>query len=421
MNATKLTKNHRQIYYFELIVLLAMLTSLGALTIDLQLPAMPDILASFGLQEANMQQWIVSAYMLGFASVQIIYGPLSDSFGRKPIVLFGLIIYIAASLWLLVADDYMVFLLARGLQGVGAAAARIMINAITRDFFHGNEMAKVTSLVMMIFIMVPVFAPTFGSILMWLGDWHLILYVFLTFGLVVFVWTWLRLPESLAEHHKRPFRLHRLKASFLQVVSEPLAIVFAVVSGVIFSGFMAYLNSAEQIFSNLYNATDLFPYIFGLLALFFGLAAFVNSRVVMHFGAMRVTLYALVSLVIINVIQIGLMSVYDGLPPLWLFVAAVAGINMCVGLVFGNVMAIAMMPLGNVAGMGASVIGSISTFIAAIIGIGISQQLDGNLWPIAWGFMATATVSLLLVVRFKNAVPNKRNLSPEQTQQQGPS
>ncbi|MCX7544221.1 multidrug effflux MFS transporter [Marinicella gelatinilytica] len=406
----KLKKNQQQIYYFELIVLLAMLSSLGALTIDLQLPAMPEILNSFGLQEANLQQWIVSAYMLGFASVQILYGPISDSVGRKPVVLFGLVIYIAASFWLMVADDYWVFLLARALQGVGAAAARIMINAITRDFFKGDEMAKVTSLVMLIFILVPVFAPTVGSLLLWLGHWHLILYVFLGFGLAVFLWTWLRLPESLAPHHKKPLRLSRLKASFIQVVTEPLAIVFAVVSGVIFSGFMAYLNSAEQIFADLYGVPEKFPYIFGLLALFFGLAAFINSRVVMRFGAMRVTLYALIALVVINVIHIGLMFAYSGLAPLWVFVAAVALINMCVGLVFGNVMAIAMMPLGDVAGMGASVIGSISTFLAAVIGIAISQQLDGNLWPIALGFFGTAIISLGLVFRYKNAVPNKRNL-----------
>jgi len=406
----KLKKNQQQIFYFELIVLLAMLSSLGALTIDLQLPAMPEILASFGLQEANMQQWIVSAYMLGFASVQIIYGPISDTVGRKPVVIFGLLVYIGASFWLLVADDYWVFLLARGLQGVGAAAARIMINAITRDFFKGDEMAKVTSLVMLIFILVPVFAPTLGSLLLWLGHWHLILYVFLGFGLAVLLWTWLRLPESLAPHHKKPLRLARLKTSFMQVITEPLAIVFAVVSGVIFSGFMAYLNSAEQIFATLYGVPDKFPYIFGLLALFFGLAAFINSRVVMRFGAMRVTLYALVSLVLINMIHLGLMFIYSGLPPLWIFVAAVALINMCVGLVFGNVMAIAMMPLGDVAGMGASVIGSISTFLAAVIGIAISQQLDSTLWPIALGFAATALVSMGLVYRYKNAVPNKRNL-----------
>ncbi len=407
----KLKKNQQQIFYFELIVLLAMLSSLGALTIDLQLPAMPDILASFGLHEANMQQWIVSAYMLGFASVQIIYGPISDSVGRKPVVIFGLLVYIGASFWLLVADDYWVFLLARGLQGVGAAAARIMINAITRDFFKGDEMAKVTSLVMLIFILVPVFAPTVGSLLLWLGHWHLILYVFLGFGLAVLLWTWLRLPESLAPHHKKPLRLARLKSSFLQVVTEPLAIVFAIVSGVIFSGFMAYLNSAEQIFATLYGVPEKFPYIFGLLALFFGLAAFINSRVVMRFGAMRVTLYALMALVVINMLHIGLMLMYGGLPPLWLFVTAVALINMCVGLVFGNVMAIAMFPLGEVAGMGASVIGSISTFLAAVIGIAISQQLDGTLWPIALGFAGTAVVSLLLVSRYKNAVPNKRNLT----------
>ena len=192
------TINNRNIAYGELILLLALMTSLGALTIGLQLPAMPLILESFGLTAANQQQWMITAYMFGFAGAQIFYGPISDSFGRKPVLIFGLTVYVLASIACLLADSYWLFLASRGLQGVGAASARIMVNAITRDFFQGNEMAKVTSLVMLIFIMVPVFAPALGSGILLIGDWHLILWAYMFFGIFVMFWSPFRLPESLA-------------------------------------------------------------------------------------------------------------------------------------------------------------------------------------------------------------------------------
>jgi DHA1 family bicyclomycin/chloramphenicol resistance-like MFS transporter len=396
------TINDRNIAYGELILLLAFMTSLGALTIDLQLPAMPLILQSFGLAAANQQQWMITAYMFGFAGAQIFYGPISDSFGRKPVLLFGLVVYVLASVACLLADSYWLFLISRGLQGVGAAAARIMVNAITRDFFKGNEMAKVTSLVMLIFIMVPVFAPALGSVILLLGDWHLILWVYMGFGVLVMLWSMLRLPESLAIENKKPLRLGRIKTAFVQVVSEPLSMSFAVISGVIFAGFMAYLNAAEQIYSQIYDAKKHFPYLFGGIALFFGLAAFINAKIVMRFGAMQVTFYGMMVLLLANLVSLMLVMLYAGIPPLWLFVVMMASINVCIGLAYGNLMAIAMLPLGNVAGMGASVIGTISAILAAGIGIFISQQLKDTLMPIMLGFTITSMLAFLLVNYFRH-------------------
>lgn len=396
------TINNRNISYGELILLLAFMTSLGALTIDLQLPAMPLILQSFGLTAANQQQWMITAYMFGFAGAQIFYGPVSDSFGRKPVLLFGLIVYVLASIACLLADSYAVFLLSRGLQGVGAAAARIMVNAITRDCFKGNEMAKVTSLVMLIFIMVPVFAPALGSAILLLGDWHFILWVYMCFGVVVMFWSMIRLPESLAIENKKPLRLGKIKMAFSQVVSEPLSMSFAVISGVIFAGFMAYLNAAEQIYSQIYDAKQHFPYLFGGIALFFGLAAFINSKIVMRFGAMQVTFYGMLVLLLTNLISLLLTVWLDGVPPLWVFVMMMASINVCIGLAYGNLMAIAMLPLGNIAGMGASVIGTISAILAASIGVFISQQLKQTVLPIMLGFSATSLIAFILVYYFRN-------------------
>lgn len=384
--------------------MLAFLTALGALTIDLQLPAMPLILKSFGVSESNQQQWIVTAYMLGFASVQIFYGPLSDSFGRKPILMFGLCLYVVASICCLFAPSYFWFLLFRALQGVGGAAARIVINAITRDFFKGDQMAKITSLVMLIFIMVPVFAPTMGSILLWLAPWQSILYCFVLFGLFLLVWCYFRLPESLHRADKTALNFKQLWLNFRAVTTETMSMRFAVVSGFIFSGFMAYLNSSEQIFSQIYNAHDLFPILFGVIALFFGLAAFINAKIVTRFGVMKVTFRALTALVISNAIFITITMCFNGLPPLWLLVPAIGVINVCVGMVFGNVMAIAMWPLGRVAGMGASIVGTISSVLAAAIGALISQQLSNHIYPIAGGFLCSSIIAWLMVFKYRKLV-----------------
>lgn len=388
----------------ELVILLAMFTSIGALTIDLQLPAMPLILQSFGLNEANQQQWIITAYMLGFAAAQIFYGPISDSLGRKPVLLFGLSLYTLASIACIFADSYFWFLFARVVQGVGAASARIMVNAITRDFYAGNEMARITSLVMIVFIMVPVFAPALGSMILAIGVWQNILYVFVFFGLAVIFWAVLRLPESLQKEHQRPFNFNRIRLAFSQVIREPISMAFAVVSGVIFSGFMAYLNSAEQLYSQIYQVKKLFPYLFGLIALFFGVAAYVNAKIVMKFGALKVTLWSLSVMVFFTSFYAVLTLNYSGFPPLWTFVVMLTIINICVGLIYGNVIAIAMYPLEKNAGMGASVIGVVSALLASVLGILISQQLEATVYPVVFGFFFTSTIALLMVTWFGKRV-----------------
>ncbi len=397
-------KQKTSISHVELIILLAMMTSLGALTIDLQLPAMPLIVESFGVVASNQQQWIITAYMLGFAVAQIFYGPLSDSLGRKPVLLFGVGIYVLASVACLFADSYWLFLLARSFQGVGAAAARIMVNAITRDHFSGNEMARVTSLVMVIFIMVPVFAPSLGSLLLWLGPWHGILYTYVVFGVVIMTWSLWRLPESLSDENRKPLVFRQHFEAFKWVVKQPVSMAFACISGVIFSGFMAYLNSSQQLFSQLYGVADAFPVIFGGIALFFGLAAFLNAKVVVKLGALRVTFWAMLLMLLANAVGLLLVYTFAGLPPIWMLILNLGIINICIGMVFGNVMAIAMLPLGAHAGMGASVIGVVSALIAATLGIVISQQLKATVTPIMLGFFFTSLLALGLFLMFRNQV-----------------
>lgn len=389
---------------FELIILLGLMTSLGALTIDLQLPAMPEIAAAFGLAPGNQQQWMITAYLFGFAVAQLFYGAISDSIGRKPVLMFGLVVYILASILCLLVESFTLFLAARALQGVGAAAARIMVNAIARDHFAGNEMAKVTSLVMMIFILVPVLAPTLGAIILQFGTWITIIYAYLAFGVLLAFWVLWRLPESLSDAHKKDFNLTQIWSSFKAVLSEPVSMVFAIISGLVFSGFMAYLNASEQIFSQMYDAKNQFPQIFGGIALFFGLAAFLNAKIVMKLGVYCVTYWAMFLLLFVNVIGMSITWVFNGLPPFWLLVFYLGFINICIGLIYGNLIAIAMLPLENHAGMGASVIGVISAMIAASLGILISQQINDNVMAISLGFLGSSLMAFALLFVFRKQV-----------------
>lgn len=389
----------------ELITLLAMMTSLGALTIDLQLPAMPLIADFFGLQVQNHQQWIITAYMLGFAVAQLFYGPLSDSVGRKPVLMFGIGLYVLASVLCLFADSYTLFLLARALQGVGAAAARIMVNAITRDHFVGNEMARVTSLVMMMFIMVPVFAPTLGSLLLLVGPWQWILLVYLLFGVLILLWSGIRLPESLVAERRKPLRFSSHWAAFVRVIKQPLSMTFAVISGIIFSGFMAYLNSAQQLFDQVYGVAEYFPMIFGGIALFFGLAAYANAKVVMRFGAFKVTQIALTLMLVCNTLGLVLCWIFAGIPPLAVLMVLLGSINIGIGLAYGNLIAIAMWPLADDAGMGASVIGVVSALIAASMGIAISLQLSDTVMPVMIGFFVTSLLAFIMLQLSRRHLP----------------
>ncbi len=265
-------------------------------------------------------------------------------------------------------------------------------------------MARVTSLVMMIFIMVPVLAPSLGSLIIWLGGWRDILYVYVGFGLLAMCWSWWRLPETLADRHRKPFSLAQLKLTFGAVIRQPVSMAFAAVSGIIFSGFMAYLNSAEQLFASLYQVKEHFPLIFGVVALFFGVAAFLNARVVMRFGAMAITRVASSVMVMCNFLVVLVAWYFQGLPPLWLFLSSLVLINICIGLIYGNVMAIAMYPLSEHAGMGASVIGMVSALLASLLGVLISQQLEQTIMPILLGFLLTSLAAWLLVHRFRDRV-----------------
>ena len=387
----------------EFIALVAMLISLVALSIDSMLPALPAIAAEFSLTDLNDQQYIITSLFLGLSVGQLIYGPLSDAYGRKYPIYAGIGIFVVGSVICLLTPSYELLLAGRFLQGLGASSARIVTLAIVRDRFEGAAMARIMSFVMAVFIFIPALAPLLGQSILFFGDWHLIFAFILLYGTVAVGWFGFRLEESLPVARRHPLRLGTLWQGIVFIFKQPVSVVAILVAGLMFGGFVAYLSSAQQILGDLYQTGDAFALYFALLALGIGAASIVNARIISRLGILRVcllgsTLQCGLSLVMVSVS----ILVFDQLPPLWLFMLYCFPLFFCLGLQFGNLNALAMQPLGNIAGLGASVSGAVSTLIAVPLGSFVGQHYNGTPTPLIMGFMVFGIIGLLALLSLKN-------------------
>jgi DHA1 family bicyclomycin/chloramphenicol resistance-like MFS transporter len=380
----------------EFILLMAMTMSLVALSIDTMLPAFPVMASDLQVADANDVQLVISLMFIGLALGQPFYGPLSDSIGRKPSMHAGFAILIIGSLVSMFATDFTTMLVGRFLQGFGAAGPRTVALALIRDRFHGSEMARVMSFIMTIFILVPILAPALGQGILLFTGWPAIFAFFIVFSLFVQAWLSLRQPETLPPEYRRPFTLASIGTGFLEVVRNGPAMVYTLVAGSVFGAFMGYLNSCQQIFQVQYGLGKLFPLFFGGLAFSAGLAAVINGNLVMHFGMHRLTRRALYAVMTLSWLILLISWLGSGHPPLWQFMAVCIAWFFCIGVVFGNINAMAMEPLGHVAGSAAAVIGTASTLMAVGLGFVIGNAYDGTLYPMAIGFAVLTTVSALL-------------------------
>lgn len=382
------------ISFVEFVALTAALMALTALSIDIMLPALPAIGNALGVSEDNDRQKIVILYMAGFAAGQLVYGPLSDRFGRKPVLLLGLSLFILGSIAALLSQSFNALLGARLLQGLGAASPRVVAIAVVRDLYAGRQMARVMSLAMMVFILIPVLAPSVGTALLHLGDWHVMFYALLLMGILVAVWSGLRLPETAAQvlHHERaPSLLKSFKAAIL----NPQTFAYGVSGGLMFGGLLAYVASAQQVFSGVFHADSLFPILFGAVASVIAIASFINSRLVERVGMRAVSHSALVGYLLAALMLAALA--WMGLASLPVFIILVAMTFFFFGLIAPNFNALAMEPQGHNAGMASSVIGAISTATGAIAGGLIGGAYDGTVLPLSLGFAGCSLVTFAIV------------------------
>ena len=386
-----------QIRVGEFVALAAMLISLVALSIDAMLPALPAIAADLAVADQNDQQYIITSLFLGLGIGQLIYGPLSDSIGRKRPIYAGITLFVAGSARCLFAPSFQLLLLGRFLQGLGGSSSRIVTIAIVRDRFEGNAMAKVMSFIMAVFILVPALAPLLGQSILLLGDWHLIFVAILVFALVAVIWFAVRLDESLPPEKRHALQLKTVLTGIRFILRQPVSIGAILVMGLMFGGFVAYLSNAQQIFVDIYGTGTAFPVYFALLALSIGAASILNARIVMRLGIVQVCLLALIGQCVLTAVMLmPSILIYDHQPPLWLFMLYCVPLFFCLGLQFGNLNALAMQPLGAIAGLGASFAGAVSTTLAVPLGALVAHQYNGTPTPLIMGFLAFGVGGLLL-------------------------
>lgn len=383
--------------FAEFIVLMAMMMSLTALSIDAMLPALSTIGKDLGVQNPNDNQLMISALFLGLAFGQLIYGPISDSTGRKLPLYGGLTVFVVGSLISVLATSLTVMIIGRAIQGFGLASPRTISLAMIRDQFKGREMAKVMSFVMMIFILVPTIAPVVGQLILLVANWKAIFIFILIMALLILVWFSTRMHETLEEKNRIPFSFQRIRKSLVEIFSSKVALGYTITAGLVSSAFIGFLNSAQQIFQDQYNLGDKFPIYFGVLAMSIGLASFFNSKMVMRYGSQTMVKTAISVLVIIAILFAVLVPSLGTIMPLWLTMLYLITTLFCIGILFGNLNSMAMEPLGHIAGIGSAMVGSISTFVAVAIGTVIGLRYDGTILPIIYGFAISGGLSLILI------------------------
>ncbi len=381
--------------FAEFIMLTAMMMSLVALAIDTILPALSFIGKDLGVVEENTSQLIISVFFLGMPSGQLLYGPLSDSTGRKPAIYLGYWLFIIGCLLSLSAPNFPLMLAGRFLQGFGTAGPRIVSIAIVRDQYEGSSMARVMSFVMTVFILVPIVAPALGQEIVLLAGWRAIFAAFLALALLSLVWFAFRQPETLAPEKRIPFSFKHLTGNIIMVVANHSALGYSLTAGLVFGFFLGYLNSAQQIFQIEYALGREFPIYFACLAISVGSASLFNARMVPYHTMESLSKRALITITTLSASFFLLTLHYDGHPPLWALMAYLLLTFFCTGILFGNLNALAMETLGSIAGIGAGIVGSLSTFISLLIGTVIGQSYDGTVRPLITGFFLLSLASLL--------------------------
>ncbi|MCP8893569.1 multidrug effflux MFS transporter [Shinella daejeonensis] len=382
----------------EFIALMAFLMALNALAIDIMLPGLQEIGASLGVENENHRQYVISAYLIGFAFAQLAYGPISDRFGRRAPMFWGLAIYIVASLAAVLVPTFALLLTVRFIQGIGSAATRVITVSIVRDVFGGRAMAEIMSLIMMVFMVVPVMAPGTGQIIMLFGEWHLIFIFMAVITALVWAWMALRLPETLAPEDVRPFTARSVIAGFRIVLTNRIALCYTLASTFIFGALFGFINSAQQIYVGIYDLGVWFPVAFAGVATFMALSSFVNARFVGRFGMRRLSHGALVGFLSINGLWLVLTLLWTGPLPFPIFITLFALAMFQFGWIGSNFNSLAMEPLGHVAGTASSVLGFMGTAGGAAIGGVIGQAYDGTSLPLVAGFFSVSVIGLFFVL-----------------------
>jgi MFS transporter, DHA1 family, multidrug resistance protein len=321
-------------------------------------------------------------------------GPLSDRFGRRPVLLGGMAVYVVASLLAIAAPSFATLLLARALQGLGTSATRVIATSIVRDCYAGRRMASVMSLAMMVFIAVPVVAPSFGQAVLLLTQWRGIFIALMLYGVIALIWSALRMPETLPVEERKSLRPGDVLGAFWQTISNRQTLGYALACGGVWGTMFAFVFSSQQVFTDIYRLGHYFPLAFAAIATGVAIAGFLNSRIVGRLGMRVISHGALVGFLLVAAVMLAAVKLQ--MLPLPLFMLLSALMMFTFGLMMANFTALAMEPHGHIAGTASSLYGSITTLLGIGVGMAIGQSYDGTLLPFSTGFFLSALAALAI-------------------------
>lgn len=377
--------------------MVAALMALNALAIDVFIPALQDIGEALSVEDENRRQFVITAYIMGFGIAQLFYGTISDRFGRRPVLMFGLAVYVGASVLASYVPNFESLLAVRFIQGIGTAATRVIAVSVVRDTFGGARMASVMSLVMMVFMAVPLIAPNIGQLIILFGDWQSVFWVTGILGAVMAVWSYIRLPETLHPEYRMPLTFTRVSAAFKVVVTTRASFGYALATALTFAVLFAFISQAEQLFTQTFGLGDYFTLAFSGTVVFMAAASFMNSRLVERMGMRRLSHTALMCFGGLILLALALALGLGEAFPFWLFSLMIASIFACFGFIGTNFNALAMDPLGHVAGTASSVLGFLQTFVGGVLGATIGYMYDGTAVPLFAGYLMLALGAIACV------------------------
>lgn len=380
----------------EFVTLIAALMAVNALSIDPMLPALPAIGETLHIANGNDRQWIITLYFIGLGLGSLIYGPLSDRFGRKPVMAACLSLFIVFTAVCALAPSFTVLLLGRFACGFFAASTRVIAVSIVRDRFHGDQMARIMSLIFIVFMIVPVLAPTFGQAVLLIAPWRWIFGALLIVGVIIVAWMMIRLPETLAPENRIAIRPADLKATLMTVVTHRGSIGYMLASGTVMGGMIAFVMSVQQIFFDAFHRESIFTFAFAFIASFMGIGSFLNSHLVEKVGARRLSQGSLMILILVS----GSHAAYVlmGLETVWSFIAFQAATMLSFAFTGSNFSAISMEPFSRGAGMASSFQACLTTIVSALLGAFVGSQFNGTTFPLAFGFFCYGSAALVFII-----------------------
>lgn len=386
----------KDIAFREFVLLSACLIAMNALSIDPMLPALPDIGRDLAVAQPNDRQLIISVYFMGLGVGSLIFGVLSDRFGRKKVLGSAMVLFILSTIACAGAHSFTMLLAGRAMAGFFAGASRVIAVSIIRDRFRGDAMARVMSLIFAVFMLIPVVAPSFGQAILWIAPWRWIFWILAILSTLILGWMLVRLPETLAPENRIPISIPSLLRTMGVIMTTRSSIGYMLASGVVMSGLIGFILSIQQIFFDMFDAQAIFPFAFAALAGSMGIGSLVNSRLVSRFGARRLSQGALLGLILVNGLHLAV--ILAGWETMASFMALQSISMLMVAFTASNFSAISMEPFSKGAGAASSFQSFLTTAVSSALGSLVGLSFDGSTLPLTLGLLTFGALSLLILV-----------------------